>query len=520
MTGEYAVPTARADEDLTGSVLLGRYQILRPLGVGGMGTVYLCEHTTILKKFAVKVLSAELSQRPDHVDRFLREARASSMISHTNVVEITDFGQTPGGAPFFVMEYLQGEDLSDTLAREGKLPWRRAKQMMLQICAALQAAHDQGIVHRDMKPGNVLRVEQPGNQDFVKVLDFGIAKVTSSEIEDKNLTQSGTVIGTPEYMSPEQGWGNPVDHRGDIYATGVILFELLAGKVPFSGNSLMEILNRHMYEVPDVDAAGIPEDVGRIILKAMQKDRELRFQSMQEFINALEAIGTGAATVQVVDEEIQTPWGQQVTARFSAVKDEEPPKKKSAMPLLIGLGSLAVGAAVAFVMMSGGDPQPAQQPAAPPPTEAPAKATEKPAETPVEKPVEKPETIKQLAPDTEKVRFRITTPGVDAKILDARDEGIYGMTNDAKGVEVEKSNDPLKLILRADGYEDLEFEIVPNSDKQFERPLVKETTKSTKKRKKKHVGTTKPDTTTDKPAEQPKKKKSGVGSDLMDPFSN
>ncbi len=519
MTGEYAVP-ARADEDLTGSVLLGRYQILRPLGVGGMGTVYLCEHTTILKKFAVKVLSAELSQRPDHVDRFLREARASSMISHPNVVEITDFGQTPGGAPFFVMEYLHGEDLSDTLAREGKLPWRRAKQVMLQICAALHAAHEQGIVHRDMKPGNVLRVEQAGNQDFCKVLDFGIAKVTSNEVKDRTLTQSGTVIGTPEYMSPEQGWGNPVDHRGDIYASGVILFELLAGKVPFSGNSLMEILNRHMYEVPDVEGAGIPEDIGRIILKAMQKDRELRFQSMQEFINALEAIGTGAATVQVVDEEIQTPWGQQVTARFSAVK--EPPaeeNKKSSTPIFIGLGSLVVGAAVAFVMMSNGE-QP--QAPAPPPAEAPAKA-----ETPAEKPAEKPATpeptpvLKQLAPDIEKVRFRITTPGVDAKILDARDEGIYGMTNDAKGVEVEKSNDPLSLILRADGYEDLEFEIVPNSDKQFERPLTQETSKSPKKKKKKKVAT--PDTPPDTPPAdetKKKKKKSGVGSDLMDPFGN
>jgi len=514
VTGEYAVATARVDEDLTGSVLLGRYQILRPLGVGGMGTVYLCEHTTILKKFAVKVLSNELSQRPDHVDRFLREARASSMISHPNVVEITDFGQTPGGAPFFVMEFLDGEDLSDTLARDGKLPWRQTKQMMLQICGALQAAHDQGIVHRDMKPGNVLRLD--GDRDFVKVLDFGIAKVTSNEVKDRTLTQSGTVIGTPEYMSPEQGWGKPVDHRGDIYAVGVILFELLAGKVPFSGNSLMEILNRHMYEVPDVDGAGIPEDVGRIILKAMQKDRELRFQSMDEFSQALEAIGTGAATVQVVDEEIQTPWGQQVTARYSTVKDTDSEKpKKSMTAVFVGLGSLAVGAAVAFVMMNSAETPPEPEPT-PAPVVAPVKAdTPKPETKPKAQPV-----LKQLAPDSEKVRFRITTPGIDAQILDARDEGQYGVTNDPKGVEVEKSNVALKLILRAEGYDDLEFEIVPNSDKQFDRPLTKVEVKSTKKRTKKKStsSTPKPEETPDDPPK--KKKKSSVDSELIDPFGN
>lgn len=516
MTGEYAVVPARVDEDLTGSVLLGRYQILRPLGVGGMGTVYLCEHTTILKKFAVKVLSNELSQRPDHVDRFLREARASSMISHPNVVEITDFGQTPAGAPFFVMEYLDGEDLSDMLSRAGKVPWRQAKQMMLQICGALQAAHDQGIVHRDMKPGNVLRLD--GDRDFVKVLDFGIAKVTSNEVKDRTLTQSGTVIGTPEYMSPEQGWGNPVDHRGDIYAMGVILFELLAGKVPFSGNSLMEILNRHMYEVPDVDGAGIPEDVGRIILKAMQKDRELRFQSMDEFAQALEAIGTGAATVQVVDEEIQTPWGQQVTARYSTVQDpDEAPQKKSMMPVFIGLGSLAVGAAVAFMMMNSGEAP------APTPDPKPVAAAVKDVDAPktVAQPEAPPPALKQLAPDSEKVRFRITTPGIDAQILDARDEGQYGVTNDPKGVEVEKSNDALKLILRAEGYEDLAFEIVPNSDKQFDRPLTKLVVKSTKKRNKKKSTST-PPKPVETPDEPPKKtkKKSGVDSELLDPFGN
>ncbi|MCA9692852.1 MAG: serine/threonine-protein kinase [Nannocystaceae bacterium] len=525
ITGEYARPSY--DDDLTGSVLLGRYQILEPLGVGGMGSVYLCEHTTILKKFAVKVLSAELSQRPDHVDRFLREARASSMISHPNVVEITDFGQTPSGAPFFVMEYLEGQDLSEVIENEDKLPWDRVKPLMMQICGALQAAHDQGIVHRDMKPGNVLLLNRTKGKEFCKVLDFGIAKVTSQEVADRTLTQSGTVIGTPEYMSPEQGWGNPVDHRGDIYAVGVILYELLTGRVPFSGQSLMEILNRHMYEVPDVDQPEIPEEVGKIILKAMQKDRELRFQSMDEMIKALEAVGTGTGTVEVVDEEIKTPWGN-VTARFSATA----PPPKSRVPLFVGLGAVLLGLAViAFMIQGQQQAQPDARPTENPtlPVAAPPQATD--ADDPEEAPAKRaPPAPVVLAPDAERVRFKITTEGVNAQILDARDEGMYGMTNDEEGVEVEKSKEELRLILRADGYKDLEFTIIPDRDKDFNKDLEKVRRQNTRRPPK---GKTKPEPDEPTPTVEPKpekkppekkppetKKKEGLGTDLMNPFGN
>jgi serine/threonine protein kinase len=163
--------------NLVGVALLGRYQVLERIGDGGMGTVYMAEHTTILKKFAVKVLSAELSLRAEHCDRFMREARSASMINHPNVVEITDFGKTPDGQPFFVMEYLQGKDLSQIVGEDGPLSWKRVRNIILQVCNALQAAHEQGIVHRDMKPGNVVLVKRGNNPDHVKVLDFGIAKV-------------------------------------------------------------------------------------------------------------------------------------------------------------------------------------------------------------------------------------------------------------------------------------------------------------------------------------------------------
>jgi serine/threonine-protein kinase len=515
ITGEYARPAF--EDNLTGSVLLGRYQIFDPLGVGGMGTVYLCEHTTILKKFAVKVLSAELSSRPDHVDRFLREARASSMISHPNVVEITDFGQTPNGAPFFVMEYLEGEDLSEIIDREETMPWGRVRPIIMQICAALQAAHDKGIVHRDMKPGNVLVLEKAGKKDFVKVLDFGIAKVTSQEIKDKTLTQSGTVIGTPEYMSPEQGWGNPVDHRGDIYAVGVILYELLAGRVPFTGQSLMEILNRHMYEVPDVEMPEIPHEAGQIILKAMQKDRELRFQSMTEMVGALAAVGTGRNTVEVVDEEIQAPWGN-VTARFAATAAPN----KSHAPLLLGLSAVALAGVAVFVAISGSNNRPLPPPQAPINAQTPAAPASTPAKEPAKAEPAPPPKPVILAPNVERVRFIINT-NIDAQILDARDDGIYGMTNDADGIEVEKSKEEIHLILRADGYEDLDLNIVPNRGKTFEKTLEKSRRSKKKTRGKTSKKAGKTDATPVNPPVTPEKKpdkptKKEAPTDLIDPF--
>ncbi|MCY0991624.1 serine/threonine-protein kinase [Nannocystis sp. ILAH1] len=440
--------------DLVGTLLLGRYQVLERIGDGGMGAVYLAEHTTILKKFAIKVLSAQLSLREDHVDRFMREARSASMINHPNVVEITDFGKTPDGQPFFVMEYLQGKDLAQVLG-EGAMAWKRARPILLQVCSALQAAHEQGIVHRDIKPGNILLVKRGSTVDHVKVLDFGIAKVLNHEPDAKGLTQSGVVVGTPEYMSPEQGWGQSVDHRGDIYALGVLLYELLTSKIPFSGATMMEVLNRHMFEVPDIRHPNIPEEVGAIILKAMQKDRSLRFQSMNEMAAAVEAVGTGASPVTVVDEEIKTPWGP-VTARFNAVPAAQ---QRSWVWLSVLSAVVAVGAVVyAMVPVDGGQlpPAPVAAPVIVPPTPAPTPVVEQ----------------KVVAPEAERVRFKITTPGVQAQILAAEDQGQLGVTNDPDGVEVVKSEEKMNLILRAPGYEDQVIDVVPNQDKTFERQMV------------------------------------------------
>ncbi|MGB1016694.1 MAG: serine/threonine-protein kinase, partial [Nannocystaceae bacterium] len=230
-----------AEESLIGQVLVERYHLLEQLGAGGMGTVYLAEHVTIGKRLAIKVLSREFAHKHELVERFLQEARAASMIAHENVVEITDFGRTPDGSVFFVMEHLAGEDLSATIAKEGPLPWSRVKPIALQICMALEAAHAKGVIHRDMKPENCFRVARSSNQDFIKVLDFGIAKISNDEASgtNKGLTKTGMIFGTPEYMSPEQAQGMRVDLRADIYAVGVIVYECLTGKTPFTSETFM-----------------------------------------------------------------------------------------------------------------------------------------------------------------------------------------------------------------------------------------------------------------------------------------
>jgi tRNA A-37 threonylcarbamoyl transferase component Bud32 len=530
--------------DLIGTTLLGRYRVIKKLGEGGMGTVYLGEHATIGKKFAVKVLSYEYAHKDDLRERFLQEARAASMISQENVVEITDFGDTPDGSVFFIMEFLQGEDLSDTLKSEGRLPWSRAKPIMLQICRALAAAHDAGIIHRDMKPENCYRIARGSNEDFIKVLDFGIAKVTSEdEGEGKGLTRTGMIFGTPEYMSPEQAQGARPDHRVDIYAVGVILYELLTGEVPFSADTFMGILTKHMFEVPRapsslVPQADIPLEVENIILKAMQKDRELRFANMREMAEAIEAVGTGAAAVHVVSENIARPSTGEMAftgSRATTVPGTMPPvaatyeePRKSNKGLIFGIvGGLAlVAAGIGAFMAFGGEDE---KVAAGTDEAAVAAPPEKQADpTPEVVVPEEPIKVKEIAVGTETVTYKITTTDpdgnpVEASIVDIRDNGSYGKTNTAEGIEVEKSTEALALELRAPGFEPKSISIIPAQDKLFEHVLqpAKKATVPSKTPKKTTPKKTTPDpepVPEETPTKEDKKPPRRVSPDLKDPF--
>ena len=285
-------------ENLVGTVLADRYRLIKLIGEGGMGSVYQAEHITIGRKLAIKVLAPEYCDSPDVVARFLQEARTASMLHHEHIVDITDFGYTKQGLAFLTMEYLEGEDLATLLAREGRQPWTRVRRMMLQICRALDAAHEKGIVHRDMKPDNCFRIKRGGNHDFIKILDFGIAKVIvdgqnpTRADKPKMATEAGTLLGTPEYMAPEIARDQKADARVDVYSLGVVMYELLTGSVPFKGQTFMATVAMQMVDEPQpprkrAPEADIPEAIEQVVLRALKKDPADRFQSVREFADAI-----------------------------------------------------------------------------------------------------------------------------------------------------------------------------------------------------------------------------------------
>lgn len=295
--------TPEVSAPLLGQVVADRYFVEKHLGEGGMGTVYRARHITLEKKVALKVLHGEFSRKQDLVDRFLQEAKAASSIRNEHVIDITDFGVTGDGYVFFAMEYLQGQDLHSELrnvVNSGQLfPWARSQEVFLQVCEALAAAHAQGIIHRDLKPENIFLVEGTGRGDYIKLLDFGIAKVTSptGEEGERKLTKTGVLFGTPEYMAPEQARGEKPDHRVDVYAMGCLLFQFLTGTVPFKAESFMAILTQHMVEpVPEISVdllkrSGAPTGVLGIVEKALAKDREERFSTISELAEAVASVG-------------------------------------------------------------------------------------------------------------------------------------------------------------------------------------------------------------------------------------
>lgn len=290
---------------------VGNYRLNSILGRGGMGTVYAGEHVYIRKPVALKVLHPQFAKYPEAVNRFLREARAASLINHANIVDVTDFGLLPDGVVYFVMEYLEGESLEDIIERDSAVELYRAINIANQIALALDAAHAQKIIHRDLKPDNIMLLRLPGRRDlvrmgpdhtwvserektfdFVKVLDFGIAKM----VDPDDLTAEtikGAVFGTPEYMSPEAARGEEVDHRSDIYSLGVILFDMLCGRPPFEAEQGSDVLKMHISKAPPrpreyAAHREITEHAERCILKALEKDRNKRYQTMREFRDDLQ----------------------------------------------------------------------------------------------------------------------------------------------------------------------------------------------------------------------------------------
>lgn len=300
-TGDSAKEPADDRPSLVGSLISGRYRIEEALGEGGMGSVYLAEHTLMHKRMAIKVLHPEMTRLPEVVARFEREAMAAAHIEHPNVAAATDFGQLDDGSFFLVLEFVQGKSLRELLDA-GPLPPQRAIHITSQIVSALVRAHGLGIVHRDLKPENVMLVDRDGDPDFVKVLDFGIAKVPVGEIvksapitSKQALTQLGIVYGTPEYMAPEQALGRAVDARADLYSLGVLLYEMLTGVRPFEAENPVTLLGLHVTQaVPSFrDRApnlSVPPELEAIVMALLEKEAEKRPKDAREVLEALEQL--------------------------------------------------------------------------------------------------------------------------------------------------------------------------------------------------------------------------------------
>jgi serine/threonine-protein kinase len=286
------------DDSLIGTTLAGKYRIDARLNEGGMGTVYRATHVLMEKTVAIKVLRPSLAADEKIVARFSREARAASRISHPNALSVTDFGEDENGIVFLVMEFLSGRTLKQLIRDEGPLPLPRTVEILRQVGDALNAAHAQGVVHRDLKSDNIMLIDTMAG-DHAKVLDFGIAKINEPEGKrDTELTAPNLVIGTPQYMSPEQcSQESEIDARSDIYSLGVILYEMLVGHVPFSADSPTMVMMKHLQEpVPSVleERSDLPASIGRVIARAMAKLPANRYQTIAELIEDL-TIASGIA---------------------------------------------------------------------------------------------------------------------------------------------------------------------------------------------------------------------------------
>ncbi len=486
-----AEQSSEAGDPLVGKIIHDRFRIIAPIARGGMGAVYKAEQAPLGRLVAIKVLSPkhEEEKDPEFRKRFFLEAATVAKLSHPNTITVFDYGQSDG-LYFIVMELLDGLTLKAALRRDGAFPPERAVHVVKQICRSLREAHRMNIIHRDMKPGNVMLLEQGDEKDYVKVLDFGLVKEIDAD-DEEDLTQAGVFMGSPKYMSPEQIQGERVDARSDIYSVGVIFYEMLTGAPPFVRDKQVQILMDHINApVPPLSTpAGrppIPEDVASIVRRCLAKRREERFGGMDELLEALKAVGaagslglstsgeggvsggtpvsgvhtvsgdalrassSGSVTPPALGATGPTPTPSTVSAALPAAA-EAAPSGRSGAALTIALSvvcvALAAGIAVALLDPFGGDapsatesPSPAAGPApiAAPTTDPPAPADPAPSE---------PAAIRSVI-----VELDSTPPGATVRIGEVE----YGPTPaqvELTGAQAEPGTE-LTFAFRADGHHD------------------------------------------------------------------
>ena len=314
------------------------YQITRKLGEGGIGQVYQAEHLNLGKTVALKILKQELSRNAELRVRFLQEAQISAQIAHENIVEILDYGETMHGECFLVMEMLNGKTLAEALdENQGPMSTKQVAHIGIQICAALYAAHARSAVHRDLKPDNIYLVEYAGQKDFVKVLDFGLAKLTQTS-QEHALTTVGKVLGTPYFMSPEQTVGDPVDTRTDIYSLGVVLYQIATHTLPFTGKTVGEVMYKQVNQPPPAPKSRNPKidsHLAAVIINCLQKQKEKRYPSMLELAKGL-AVASGL--------EHQFYFSKRATiTRKSNDPNAPPPSPQQLAPEITSAPSWSIG---------------------------------------------------------------------------------------------------------------------------------------------------------------------------------
>jgi len=355
-------------------VFESRYQVIRSLSDGGMGEVVLAEHLTLGKRVAIKIMRSQYRGDANTEERFILETRAAARIHHDNVVGISDFGRTADGRMFFVMEYLEGEDLAQTLRNEGPLPWKRVVHIARHLCRGIGEAHRRGVIHRDVKPANCIRVTRDGDHDFIKVVDFGLAKLFDSRNQYKGpQTIAGVVLGTPGYMAPEVEAGQRPDARVDLYGIGVLMMRLLTGKLPDEGGVLAL---REMHE--------LPPSLLKLLHKAMREDPDERFQTagaMEEALNYVIQATARPPSLRGITLGTRLPTGHKQPVRGASVPRPQVgprpvtgPARSRSWVALVSLGvGLLFGVVVAVWMHMSRETD-----AAPVPVVVPAEAAAKP----------------------------------------------------------------------------------------------------------------------------------------------
>jgi serine/threonine-protein kinase len=329
-------------------VLAGNYEILEVLGQGGMGVVYRGKHSLMERIVAIKMLLSQLISDTNSVKRFQQESKAAARLKHPHIIDVYDFGISPAGQPYIVMEFLEGTPLSDLIKKEGQIGVERSIKLIAQACDALDHAHKQGVVHRDLKPSNIVLTQYDEEKDYVKVVDFGVAKLieVGNNNEGQRLTQAGEVCGSPVYMSPEQCMGQDLDARSDIYSMGIVLYETLTGKLPILGKTMVDTMSKHISEppVPFNEARPdlyIPERLEWVVLKAMAKDPAQRHQTMEEFKLDLDlAIPRPGRSTVLRTQEQKSP----IESMLGFVKEVPVWTWAAAVALMVAAGGIIVHA--------------------------------------------------------------------------------------------------------------------------------------------------------------------------------